>query len=153
MRKLNRGGFTLIEMLVVVAIIGLLSSIVVIGLGGARSKARDAKRLADVQQIINFAEVNYTPSGGYPSIDTSMLRGPLGSETYEYKISEDGQTIKIGACVENNEHKTTDNTKCPTVGASNAGFSCPEDKGRFIYCQSTGDTYTPEPSEEEEEEE
>lgn len=45
-------GFTLIELLVVISIIGLLSSIVLTSLNSARAKARDAKRIMDIHQIM-----------------------------------------------------------------------------------------------------
>jgi prepilin-type N-terminal cleavage/methylation domain-containing protein len=44
-------GFTLVELLLVISIISLLSSIVVSSLNATRSKARDARRLTDLRQI------------------------------------------------------------------------------------------------------
>jgi len=46
----NKPGFTLIEMLVVIAVIGTLVGLTIVGLSGARGHARRAKTLALLQQ-------------------------------------------------------------------------------------------------------
>jgi prepilin-type N-terminal cleavage/methylation domain-containing protein len=61
-------AFTLIELLVVISIIALLSSIVLSSLNSARSKARDARRLVDLQQVHNALAIYALDNGGsYPS--------------------------------------------------------------------------------------
>lgn len=59
-------GFTLLELLVVVAIIGLLATIAVVSLQQARAKARDAKRLANADQIVKALELYYDENEEYP---------------------------------------------------------------------------------------
>lgn len=62
----SKKGFTLIEILIVVAIIGILASIALVGLGGTRVKARDAKRIAEVRQIQSALELYFNRCGWYP---------------------------------------------------------------------------------------
>ena len=58
-----RKGFTLIEILVVVAIISILASVVLVGLGPTRKIGRDARRISDLpermmdQKRMSFAEL------------------------------------------------------------------------------------------------
>jgi prepilin-type N-terminal cleavage/methylation domain-containing protein len=47
----SKNGFTLIELLVVISIIGLLASVIFVAVNGARKKARNARRVADMKQI------------------------------------------------------------------------------------------------------
>ncbi len=64
-RKTN-AGFTLIELLMVIAIVGILAAIVLVGLSSARSKARDAKRISDLQALASALQFYYEDTGHYP---------------------------------------------------------------------------------------
>lgn len=59
-------GFTLVELLVVISIISLLSSVVVASVNSARAKARDARRVSDLRQIVTALEFYYDTYGTYP---------------------------------------------------------------------------------------
>lgn len=90
----NKKGFTLVELLVVIAIIGTLSGIVLVSLGGARTKARDAVRQSDMRQIITAEEIYYSNNNAYftdaglgdgiPAISTYLqaVDDPLGGTAH-----------------------------------------------------------------------
>jgi prepilin-type N-terminal cleavage/methylation domain-containing protein len=58
-------GFTLVELLVVIAIIGVLSTLLLLQLNVARAKARDAKRVADINQVRSALELYFDDNGYY----------------------------------------------------------------------------------------
>ncbi|MEK7465164.1 MAG: type II secretion system protein [Patescibacteria group bacterium] len=120
----KNSGFTLIEMLVVVAIIGLLSSVVLVGIGPARSRARDARRIADIRQIQNGLEAYHSSSNRYPTANqfygTGVARvipglptDPQGGE-YAY-IPAPPEGYVVGICLENNR-----GTETPSFMPTNA---------------------------------
>ena len=69
---MSRRAFTLVELLVVISIIGLLSSIAVVSMTSARSKARDGKRQADIKQIITAMQLYYDTNGKYPDASGTL---------------------------------------------------------------------------------
>jgi type II secretion system protein G len=65
--KLMR-GFTLIELLVVISIIGMLASVVLVSLQGAKTKAREIKFLAEIQEFKKSLELYRLDNGRYPRL-------------------------------------------------------------------------------------
>lgn len=109
-------GFTLIEMLVVVAVVGLLSSVVVVGLSGAREKARDARRVADVRQIQNELETLYTDTTGYPAAGTgtgqiTIPSDPQGNIYLYEKVGNYSYKLGIALEGDGNDNFSSD---CPS---------------------------------------
>lgn len=72
-KKSTQGGFTLLELLVVIGIIGLLASILVVNLTSARKRARDTKRIADLRNLQTATEDYYGKNGKYPTLISDMV--------------------------------------------------------------------------------
>ena len=92
MRKyLKHKAFTLVELLVVVSIISFLSSIVLSTLNSTRGKARDARRLQDVNQLKIAFNSYYADYGSFPLVanDTFCLGLDNGSTCWEGYIPND----------------------------------------------------------------
>lgn len=79
-------GFTLLELLIVVAIIALLSSLGALTVASQRKKANDARRRTDIHELQVALEGYYTDHQRYP--DQLVFNGqPL--------TSADGQTVYL----------------------------------------------------------
>jgi prepilin-type N-terminal cleavage/methylation domain-containing protein len=66
--KIN--GFSLVELLVVLGIIGVLAGTVIASLTSSRGKARDAKRVSDMSELQKAFATYYHDCGQYPPIFT-----------------------------------------------------------------------------------
>lgn len=119
-------GFTILELLVVVAIIAMLSAVTMVLLSSTREKSRDAKRMSALHQLQNALNIYYAQAGRFPianpavalsgtdAISTELVNqdaikaAPVDPiyPTYSYQYqSVDGTTFIISFCLETNTIK------------------------------------------------
>lgn len=141
MNKNIKKGFTLVELLVVVSLIGVLATLVLANLNAARERGRDAVRKSDLRNIQTALRLYYNDIGRYPAGTSTMTAcgagasptacaygsiwtrlgttymgilpdDPLSAQDYKYTyVDDDNYTIM--ACLEN---KSDD--KCVTVAST-----------------------------------
>lgn len=66
---MKKNGFTLIEILIVIAILGILSAMLLGNVFTSQRKARDLQRKSDIRQIGQALELYYQDFGNYPLVD------------------------------------------------------------------------------------
>lgn len=66
-KTLSKKGFTVIEFLLVIVIVGLLSSLIFITISDSQKKSRDLERAEDVKQISTKMEQYYATYAQYPT--------------------------------------------------------------------------------------
>ena len=143
-------GFTLIEILIVVAIIAILASVVLVGLGPTQRAGRDARRLSDLREIQNGLELFYNKCGYYPgSIDgsgacstgvpsdwtalatalqgvgvSSLPNDPNASYSYGYFPYDNNDAYVLGAALEDPNNGAFVNYSAPVLagGATISGW-------------------------------
>lgn len=120
MNTKNKKGFTLIELLVVIAIIGLLASIVLVSLNSARGKARDARRLSDLRQIMTALELSYDKNGYLP---VTSSYGENNSGGWDYSSQGDFLTFLRTAGIVGAAPKDLVNNGAGDVYYGGTGFS------------------------------
>lgn len=63
-------GFTLVEMLIVIAIVAILASVALVSVRGVREAATDTKRISDMSKVQTLLEIYYNKNGTYPNVTT-----------------------------------------------------------------------------------
>jgi len=87
---MGKNAFTLVELLVVMAILGILAVVSLANFRTSQMKGRDAQRKSDLRQIANALEVYMSDHGGYPSSSNGKIRAcGCGNGTRECNWDED----------------------------------------------------------------
>ena len=138
-------GFTLIELMIVIAIIGMLAAIIAVGLGRARDSAKDAKIKSDIAQAATIAElIKDNNNDGYTNL--------CDSGTNKLDISQADYSLDVVQTDLDNQGATTtcySNTSsyCLVAQMNNAKWFCRDGTGRAADnvtgtspCTGAGDT-------------
>ena len=93
--KNKQSGFTIVELLIVIVVIGILAGLVITTFTGIQQKARNTERQTDIKAIHGQLEAYYAQNGIYPlladvntvawrqanmkGLDNEALRDPKGA--------------------------------------------------------------------------
>ncbi len=91
-------GFTLVEIMMVVAIVTLIFAVTLVGLTQMRAKSRNTKRVSDIRQFITAIDLFNTHCGSYPVSTSSIVlnesrslyTGPTGCGNRDGSSSSNG---------------------------------------------------------------
>ena len=134
---MNKKGFTLIEMLVVIAIIAVLVSIVIPTVGSATEKAKEAADVANVRSAIAEVTTNALGNGtttskavkmtqgtdGFVSTDLTSIGGLDSTAFTAISNATKGEAVVIAWDATNNKVTATVHT-CNTTGANGSCTTC-----------------------------
>jgi prepilin-type N-terminal cleavage/methylation domain-containing protein len=136
MKLMKTKAFTLVELLIVVAVIAILTGMLTVNLADARERARDAQRKSDLKQIQNALELykNDQNPQAYPTTEnwkSSLINGgfmkkvptdPMHDQVsswpdIEYTLN-DTLEYDVVVCLENSADVDRDTTNICTSGYS-----------------------------------
>ncbi len=105
----KESGFTIVELLIVIVVIGILAALVITTFSGVQKKARDTERQTDIKALHGQVEAYYAQKGNYPTLanmqDNAWVSGNLkGLDTESAHDPKGGAGNNITAAAGNNQY-------------------------------------------------
>lgn len=101
--KQRQSGFTIVELLIVIVIIGILATLVIVTFSGVQQKARDSERKTDINALAGQLEAAYANVGYYPGLagfndaaTRSTLEIRLDSKAFGDPKNKGSETLLAG---------------------------------------------------------
>ncbi len=136
MSKIGRAGFSIIELLTVIAIIGILAALIFPVMGSARKKARETQCITNMQEIHRALKLFKNDNGRYPAVllgfaengvpVDSIKNGTLFSREYV-------STAKVFSCPDNRFTDPAAIIPDPLAGQSLIGLDRPAGARLYSY--------------------
>ncbi|MFZ2125625.1 MAG: LamG-like jellyroll fold domain-containing protein [Candidatus Saccharimonadales bacterium] len=141
-RDIRRSGFTIIELLVAIVIIGVLATITIVSYAGVSQKATIASLQSNLTDISKQLKLDQILNSGYPA----DLDGISASTDTNYQYFHDNSATPQTFCVtaiSNGQRYMTTNDSAPTQGdCLNYGLVLDYDAGNSISYPGMGTTWT-----------
>ncbi len=112
----KQGGFTLLELLIVIVIIGILALLIIPNITSAPKKARDTKRKTDITTVRKGLEEYFVNNNAYPAALSDLTTGSapiiktlptdpknVSPYLYTYTPASGNTTYTLTACLENDQ--------------------------------------------------
>lgn len=137
MNRIRPGGFTLIELMIAVAIVAILVSIAVPAYDGSVRKSRRGQVKADLVELAQRAErwhtVNNTYIGFWASIPAAQRISPRTGAATAYSIQavENANAFTLTAAPQGAQTK---DTACGTLTLNQAGQKTKSGTRELSYC-------------------
>ena len=133
-------GFTIVELLIVIVVIGILATLVIVTFAGIQKKGRDSQRQTDINSVASHVEAFYAQYGYYPThedvttasflstymkgLDAEALKDPKGAaqeiiagatpDADQYSYLASGASACVNTTVTDPTAVVTTNNGCDT---------------------------------------